>query len=85
MASRDKSITGLNPNTAAFDMTAMNAAATAAAYAVSGGDAHLPEFSIEKPEVGSLWWKLCLRTATSRSQKKRYNWVLYVQVACERR
>jgi hypothetical protein len=37
---------------------------------VSGGDAHLPEFSIEKPEVGSLWWKLCLRTATSRSQRR---------------
>jgi hypothetical protein len=51
MAESGEKSTAFNPDAPTFDITAMNAAATAAANAVSAGDTHLPDFSIEKPEV----------------------------------
>jgi hypothetical protein len=51
MADGGEKNTALNPDAPTFDMAAMNAAATAAANAVSAGDACLPDISFDKLEV----------------------------------
>jgi hypothetical protein len=50
MADRENK-TALNPEAPVFDMAAMNAGTMEAANAVSAGDARLPDFSMDKPEV----------------------------------
>jgi hypothetical protein len=82
MANAGENSKGLNPNAPAFDMDAMSAAAAAAANALSAGDACLPDFSMDKPEVWFTMVEALFEDCNIRLSKKKYNNVLYtVQAA----
>jgi hypothetical protein len=66
--------TALNPDPPAFDMAA---AAMAAANAVSAGDAHLPDFSIDKPEMQFSVVEAMFEDCNVTASKKKYNKVSY--------
>jgi hypothetical protein len=67
----------LNPDALVFDMDAMAAAAAAAACAASSRDAHLPDFSLDKPEVWFSMVEACFEDCNITNEKQRYNKVLY--------
>jgi hypothetical protein len=66
----------LNPEAPAFDMDAM-AAAAAAACAMSTRNAHLPDFSMEKPEVWFSMVEAMFEDCNVTNSKQKYNKVLY--------
>jgi hypothetical protein len=58
-------------------MADMNAAATAAANAMSASDARLPDFSLDKPEVWFTMVEAMFEDCNITASKRKYNNVLY--------
>jgi hypothetical protein len=77
MANNGEKSTALDLDAPAFDMEAMQAAASVAAYAVSSRDAHLQDFSMDKPEVWFSMVEAMFEDCNVTNSKQRYNKVLY--------